>query len=94
MKKRVPLEIVTALALTLTGLAAGAATSDALLTHRIRQELMLSSLSVEGKNVIITASEGAVTLTGTAGNEYEKRQILQAAQKYSQDVRSEIAVRP
>ena len=94
MKKRVPLEIVTALLLTLTGLGASAATSDALLTHRIRQELMFSALSSEGKGVIITASEGAVTLTGTARNEHEKRLIVQAAQKYSTDVRSEIAVRP
>ena len=92
--KRITTKLATLLLLTGFGLGAAAATSDALLTHRIRQELMFASLSSEGRNVVITASEGAITLSGVARNEHEKRLILQAAQKYSQDVRSEIAVRP
>lgn len=68
-------------------------TADAELTHTIRRELMLSPLSIEGKNITIMASHGVVSLKGTVPNLQEKQTIEKAARKFAKDVKSEIVVR-
>lgn len=66
---------------------------DASLTHKIREELMLSPLSHEAKNVTIVARRGTVSLRGKVANTHEKRAIERTAEKYAMAVISDLAPR-